>query len=214
MNIIGFDFSIEKPACCIFNEHEYKFRSWPWGLREDLKKLYRIANVDIIDRQEEKYKGSNSSEKMRNSVERADFLANLIYNSFTEEELTKDTWIVWEGLSFASSGNVILQLGGYKYMIMNRFREKISLEKQITYAPITIRKTANCSKKGMGKKEMIKSFINTNLDNNLRNNLALYSDSFKKRGGLNWIDHLDDFVDAFWLVETFRQKEVEPFYSF
>jgi hypothetical protein len=72
-----------------------------------------------------------------------------------------------------------------------------------TYAPITIKKTAGCSKKGTKKADMIEAFkiMPNEFSKYLRNNESL----FKTKGG-NWITHLDDLVDSFWALETLREK--------
>jgi hypothetical protein len=217
MKIIGFDFSIEKPACCIYDtiQKTYKFKSWAWNLSPKLTAIYEDANVEVIERKEPKLKNLGVSEKMQHDVHRGIFLSQLIINSFTKEEL-EDSWILWEGLSFASSGNVVLQLGGFKYLVMKEFCSDVPLEKQLTYAPQTIKKTAGCStqiidpitgkKRSQGKPEMIQAFVDTKLDITLRNKMDLERESFRKKGDRNWIDHLDDLIDSYWLIKTFLDK--------
>ena len=100
-------------------------------------------------------------------------------------------------------------MGGYKYILMKAFfDEGVPFKNMITYAPITIKKTADCAKRGMGKKEMIDAFVATNTDIPLRNAIKKDPSKFQKRTG-NWIDHLDDFVDAYFAVETFQNKLVD-----
>jgi len=159
MRIIGFDFSINKPAACIYENDVYEFYSWPFGLSEKIKEIYRNSGVNLFDREDEKYKGSDSSEKMRRDVSNAAYLSDLIISSLPDGDISKDQ-IVFEGFSFASSGNVVLQLGGYKYILMkDLYDECVPWKNMDTYAPITLKKTAGASKKGMGKKEMIDSFL-------------------------------------------------------
>ena len=205
MKIIGVDFSINKPAVCIFDHIGYAFYSAPFGLSERVLDIYREAGVTILNRTDEKYKGKDSSEKMRWEVQNAMYLADLLLLGLPNGD-TKDWKIAFEGFSFASKGNVALQLGGYKYILMQTlFDENIAFENMYTYAPITIKKTAGCSKKGMKKKDMIDSFIAKAPENHLVNAIRSDPDLFKKKTGA-WIDHLDDFVDAFWAVETFKEK--------
>jgi len=204
MRIIGFDFSINKPAACVYENGQYDFYSWPFGLSERIKEIYRNAGVYLFDRTDEKYKGSDSSEKMRRDVSNAAYLSDLIIFNLPAGELSKDQ-IVFEGLSFASSGNVVLQLGGYKYILMKSlYDECVPWENMTTYAPITLKKTAGASKKGMGKKEMIDSFLEKSscpFAEFIKRDVSL----FQKKTG-SWIDHLDDLVDSFWAIETFREK--------
>jgi hypothetical protein len=205
MGIIGFDFSINKPAACIYSNNNYSFYSWPFGLSENLKNIFREAGVHLIDRDDEKYKGTDSSEKMRWEVSNSIYLSDLIISGLPEIDLA-NTQIVFEGLSFASSGNVVLQLSGYKYILMKSLYDKgVSFPHMATYAPITLKKTAGCSKKGMGKKEMIDAFIESKEDIPFRNYLELNKSLFQKKTG-TWIDHLDDLVDSYFCVKTFLEK--------
>jgi len=207
MKILGIDFSINKPALCIYDEGEYTFYSWPFGLSEKLKTIYREAGVNLVDRTDVKYKGTDSSEKMRWEVRNAIELTDLIITSLPDG-YAKDWKIAFEGLSFGSRGNVVLQLGGYKYMLMTAFfNECVPFENMFTYAPITIKKTAGCSKKGMGKKDMIDAFVHDSAPNSLKNAILNDPDKFKKKTG-TWIDHLDDLVDAYWAIETYKEKNL------
>ncbi len=202
--ILGFDFSINKPAVCFYNHGEYIFYSWPFDLSEKLKKVYRDAGVNLIDRFDKKYKGKDSSEKMRWEVSNSMYISDLIITSLPDGDIKK--WqIVFEGLSFNSSGNMGIQLGGYKYMLMrDLFDNYVPFENMTTYAPITIKKTAGCSEKGKTKKDMIDAFIRTSschLAQTIYSNPSL----FQKKTG-TWIEHLDDLVDSYWAVETYLIK--------
>jgi hypothetical protein len=205
MNVIGFDFSINKPAACLYIDGKYTFYSWPFELSDRIKKIYRDAGVKLIDRDDKKYKGTDSSEKMRWEVRNAIYISELILSTLPECSNIVNTPIVFEGISYASSGNMAIQLGGYKYVLMaTLYNESIPFENMTTYAPITIKKTAGCSKKGTKKSDMINAFVNygkTDLGLRISRNPM----NFKKKTG-TWIDHLDDLVDAFWAVETYLEK--------
>jgi len=204
MKIIGLDFSINKPAACIYDNGKYDFMSWPFGLSERIKDIFKEAGVTVIDREDEKYKGKDSSIKMRWEVENAMYLTDLIITSLPDGD-PKEWQVIFEGISYASSGNMAIQLGGYKYVLMEAFfNETVPWDNMTTYAPITLKKTAGASKKGMGKKEMIDSFILKN-DNYLSKTINKNPDLFKKKTG-TWIDHLDDLVDAYFCVATFKEK--------
>ena len=205
MKILGIDFSINKPAVCVYDLGEYTFYSWPFGLSEKLKIIFRDAGVHLMDRTDVKYKGSDSSEKMRWEVQNSIELTDLIITSLPDG-YAKDWKIVFEGLSFGSRGNVALQLGGYKYILMAAFfNECVPFENMYTYAPITIKKTAGCSKRGMGKKDMIDAFVKDSAPNLLKKSILEDPAKFKKKTG-NWIDHLDDLVDSYFAVQTFFEK--------
>jgi hypothetical protein len=203
--IIGFDFSINKPAACLFNNGKYSLLSWPFEHQKE-RAILESAGVKILTREDKKYKDKDSSKKMQWEVENSMYLANLITGSLTYSLSPSDTYIAFEGLSYNSSGNMAIQLGGYKYMLMRYlFDDGILFSHMETYAPITIKKTAGCSQKGKKKEDMIRAFIESGVDLQLRHELKATPEKFQKRTG-TWIEHLDDLVDAFWAVETFREK--------
>lgn len=208
MNLIGIDFSINKPAATILNKDGYKFIGWPYNLQKRLPEVYKSAGVDIIERTDIKEKGADTSIQMRNQVVNADYLANLISETL-HPYLNANTYLAFEGISYGSSGDVILQLGGYKYMIMNELKNYMDMNKIFTYAPTTVKKTAGCSKRGLGKHAMIEAFTSISKPNSLKD--ALRADkldlNFMKKGGNNYIDHLDDVVDSYWVLETLIEKE-------
>ena len=204
MTLIGFDFSINKPAACILTkDNQYKFISWPYDLSGPTKKAYKNSPITLIERTDDKIKGPDVSSKMRYEVKNAKYLARLIWSSLEEYFEPYDTFIAFEGLSYGSSGDVVLQLGGYKYILMDVLSLNIPLENMYTYAPTSVKKTAGCSKKGMNKSDMIEAFkaMPTQFSRHLRDN----EDTFKTPKG-NWITHLDDIVDAYWTLETLRER--------
>ncbi|NMC60404.1 MAG: hypothetical protein GYA51_13625 [Candidatus Methanofastidiosa archaeon] len=202
MTLIGFDFSINKPAACILKNERYYFISWPYGLSESNKNTYKDAPILLVERTDDKDKGDNVSEKLRYEVENSKYLAKLILNSISPF-IDDETYLAFEGLSYGSSGDVVLQLGGYKYILMDVLSDRVSLDNMYTYAPITIKKTAGCSKKGQKKADMIEAFKNapTEFSDYLKRN----EEEFKTKKG-NWLVHLDDIVDAYWTLETLREK--------
>jgi hypothetical protein len=206
MNIIGFDFSLNKPAACVFSNNKYEFFGWPYGLKEKVHEIYREADVYIIPRTDNKETGNNIHEQMRYQVENAVYLANLIRDSL-KPYLNRNTLLSFEGLSYASTGANVLQLGGYKYMLMNSLSELVPLCNMFTYTPITVKSVAGCAKKGMGKPEMISAFIERGPKSKLRMKLFEFPEKFQTSKAHNWLVHLDDLVDAYWVLETLRKKE-------
>lgn len=202
--LIGIDFSINKPAACILKNNTCHFVSWPYGLSKITQKVYKNSPLLIIERTDTKDKGDNISKKMRYEVENAKYLADLITKYLDFFGLNNETIIGFEGLSYGSTGDVVLQLGGYKYIIMDVLSQIVPFKNMFTYAPITIKKTAGCSKKGMKKSDMIEAFKKES--NSFSKYLRENEKSFKTRKG-NWIAHLDDVVDSYWVLETLRKKE-------
>lgn len=206
MNIIGLDFSINKPAACVLTQGCYHFISWPYDLSEKLVKLYNETGVQIIEREDNKNKGNDISAMMRYEVKNSKYLAKLIYDSLFPF-LFEDTYIVFEGLSYGSSGNIGIQLGGYKFMLMNELSQRVPLDNMYTYSPITVKSVAGCAKKGMGKDEMISAFIEKGPHCIFNHELKQHPEIFKNKNGKNWITHLDDIVDSYWVLETLKVKE-------
>jgi hypothetical protein len=175
-------------------------------LQKRLPAIYESAGVNIITRTDDKEKGPDVSSKMRYEVKNARYISEMIVSTL-EPYLNRNTYIGLEGISYGSSGDVILQLGGYKYMVMDALSDYVPLENMFTYSPITVKKTAGCSKRGTPKSEVIEAFMSGSYDNSLK--IAMRSDklSFMKKGAKNFIDHLDDLVDSYWVLETLREKE-------
>jgi hypothetical protein len=206
MTIIGVDFSINKPAACILQNDMYHFMSWPYGLPEKIKTVYKDSGVSIIERTDDKDRGEGISDKMRYEVENSRYLANLIRDSLLPF-LNNTPYLAFEGLSYGSPGDVGIQLGGYKYMLMDSLSQYIPLDNMFTYSPLTIKSIAGCSKRGMGKANMIKKFIEEGPHCIFNHELKESPDKFKTPKSKNWIVHLDDIIDAYWTVQTLKNKE-------
>lgn len=203
MTLIGFDFSIKKPAACILKNNNYNFISWPYELSKTQQEAYKNSPITIIERKDTKINVKNVSEKLRYEVRNANYLATLIINSLDFND--KEIFLGFEGLSYGSKGDVILQLSSYKFILMDSLSRLVPLENMFTYAPITIKKTAGCSKRGMGKANMIEAFklMPTKFSRYLKENESLFKTKFG-----NWIGHLDDLVDAFFVLKTL-EKNIE-----
>jgi hypothetical protein len=90
---------------------------------------------------------------------------------------------------------------------MDELLKHMPLENIYTYAPTTVKKTGGCSKRGLGKHAMIESFAKNSDNNTLKIAIRDNRDSFMKKGGNNYIDHLDDLIDSYFVLETLRLKE-------
>ena len=76
-----------------------------------------------------------------------------------------------------------------------------------TYAPNTIKKTAECSKKGMGKEEMIQAA--GNMSDTHKFNDAIKNDPMSLKKKTAWVPCVDDLADAFWCMRTYIEKEID-----
>jgi hypothetical protein len=205
-SIIGIDFSLMKPSCCIFYDKQFRFMSWPKGLDGDLISLYRDSGVEIINREDNDKEAKNMSIKARHEVESSHYICDLISN-YLRRYVDETTLIAFEGSSFGSAGNVVIQLSSRRYFLMNKLWELTSINHMFTYAPITVKKVAGCSFKGSKKKDMIESFITDGPKCKLRDNLMKDKPSFMKKKSVNFKDHLDDLVDSYFVLKTLNEKE-------
>lgn len=213
MTIIGFDFSINKPAACVYTTDfpllpEWQFYGWPHGMKQSLKDLFTESGVDITDREDDKDKGKDVSDLMRYGVKNSQYLSSIIESTlfFYLKMQASNPYIVFEGLSYGSSGSNVIQLGAYKYMLMHYLSKHVPLDRMYTYSPITIKSVAGCAKKGMGKPEMIQSFMDNGPDVPLKDALK-GNPNFKSGKNQNWVMHVDDIVDSYFIVKTLMVKE-------
>lgn len=204
--LIGFDFSINKPFASVLHNNELHFYGWPYNPNKKHLDIFKNSSVNIINRTDNKDKGDNVSSKMRYEVRNARYISEVITDTL-KPFLNGNTYIAYEGVSYGSSGDVVLQLGGYKYMLMNELSKYTPLENMYTYSPITIKKTAGCSKRGLTKKDVIESFILNARPNKFQAALRNNKDMFMKKGNKNFIDGVDDIVDSYFVLETLLNNE-------
>ena len=202
---------MNKPAACIYNGDFYKFISWPFGLSKPNISILSETGIDIVTRSDFKNKDKNSSVKMRWEIENSRYIATLI-NTSLEYYFDSQTHISFEGLSFASGGNAGTQLAGYKYILMDRLElAGLPLENMFTYAPQTLKSVAGCAgkdpltKKQYTKSDMIKAFMQENINCEFKDNLAGMPEYFQTAKG-NWIAHLDDVIDSYYAVKAHLVK--------
>lgn len=207
MTLIGIDFSINKPAACVLHNNKYHFYGWPYDLKPTLIENLRNADVNIINRNDIKGIKSDISEKMRTEIKNSIYLANLIISTL-QPFLSRNTYLAFEGLSYGSSGDVVLQLSGYKYILMSMISNHIPIENIFTYSPITIKATAECSKRGMTKNDMIDKFVEIG-PNQCKFRMKMYEfpERFQTPRSKKWTTHIDDLVDAYFTLKTLEKKE-------
>lgn len=214
--LIGFDFSVNKPACCIVFRNEIHFMFWPLSLSKNEEKAYNETDVYVFNRNLSSIsKKSNltASQMVREHTERSRNLAGFIvedlnrmfYRWYNVSIGEVDMYVATEGLSFGSSGNSALDLATYKGVFLASLIDEwpdVVLE---TYAPISIKSVAGCSKKAVsGEKEpMIEAFLR---EDKIK---CLFRDMLrdgKLRAKTNYIHGVDDIVDSYWTVKTLYKK--------
>ena len=201
--IFAFDFSMNKPAMCCLVEDKISFYAWPLKLDKVTDEKLCSCDVNIFDRHLEpiKDKSLDESELILEHVTRASNLAKLIVDTIFEilkpyNYNIDDIIIANEGFAFAAKGDAALDLSGYKYILM---KELISngFKNFKTYSPITIKATAGCAKKGMGKEDNdLHLFIHT---------IWGHNEILRKK--TSYVQCVDDLTDAYWCLKTVVKKE-------
>lgn len=213
--LIGFDFSMNKPAATIYFRGYYYHYFWPLKITSKQQKMYEDADVSIVNRNMSSVdtKTVENSQLVLIHTIRSTELANLIISDIDDLitnkfELTDyELYVCSEGLSYASKGDATLNLATYKGVLLSKIYEHYGdhLTRLYTYSPITLKATAGCSSKEdrADKTKMIKKYIAQNNDIKLR--LCLANGYMKAK--TNYIAGIDDLVDSYWALKTMMQKE-------
>ena len=201
MNIFGIDFSVAKPAICVYSNNEYHFYIWPKDLKEKNKQLLESAGVHVIGRTHVEIKDLTRSDLVNSNI-----LSHMIINSLTEY-IDESTLVSCEGVSFGSRGNMMISLVVWKYILLHKLYKLIPVEHIYSFSPITVKSTANCAKKGSKKFDIINAFIEHGPECKLRNILRENRNDYLKKNSCNYIDGLDDCIDSYFILETLRKKE-------
>ena len=213
--LIGFDFSINKPAATILYNNKYYHYFWPLSVTKQQQKLYEDADVSIYNRRLDSIKAKsieNSQLVLIHTIRSTDLaniiiqdIDNIIQNIF--KLIDYDLYICSEGLSYASKGDATLNLATYKGVLLSKIYEHYGdhLKRLYTYSPISLKATAQCASKDdiKNKNKMIEKYILENNDIKLR--LCLANGFMKAK--TNYIKGIDDIVDSYWALQTMIKKE-------
>ena len=205
--IFAFDFSCNKPAMtCLVNG---KINIYVWPSDIDDKSMERLSDCGIFvhNRGLSHIKDHNLNqheliiEHMNRSTSLADMITSTILDILNRNGMSEnDAVIANEGFAFSAKGDAALDLSGYKYILMDRLM-KAGFKKFRTYSPITIKKTAGCSKKGLGKDAMIEAFGREPEETHMIVNV-LNNDPQLLKKKTNYILCMDDIADSYWCLKT------------
>lgn len=212
--LVGFDFSMNKPAATIYYKGNYYHYFWPLNISKKLMDEYNEAGVFVKNRElpSINVKDIENSQIVLIHTIRSTDLANLIIedidnfiNKLNLEDY--DLYVCSEGLSYASKGDATLNLATYKGVLLSKIYEHYGdhLKRLFTYSPISLKATAGCAGKAdvKDKTKMIKKYILEN--NNIKMRLCLANDMLKAKK--NYITGIDDIVDSYWALKTMIKKE-------
>lgn len=213
---IGFDFSINKPACTILHDDKFDFFIWPLFMEEKVEKLYTFSKcVHVHNRNMERIHvktmttSETALEHTKRSVALADMIIEDIMNFIHSIEEDPILYISSEGLSFNSRGDATLNLATYKGVLYGKIYEKLHPVGLYTYAPVSIKSVAKAAKKkdyDEGYKvAVIHAFMN---QENLKNNkFAEYLKDGLYTRKKNYMECVDDIADSYWALITMLAKE-------
>lgn len=211
--IFAFDFSMSKPALCVFINNKIYFYCFPMNIDKISKSKLENVNVIVYNRELSSIvkKEYDSHTLVIEHVNRANKLSNLILNVISnlieKNNIDKNNVIIaTEGLSFASKGDAMLDLSGYKYVLLSKLQEN-GFNNIKTYSPITIKSVAGCAKKGQyGKESMIyKTMEERDNIHSFIDCLKYNSQELKKKTA--FVQCVDDLVDSYWCLKTTIEKE-------
>lgn len=210
--IFAFDFSMNKPAMCCLVENKISFYTWPLKIDKVANEKLISSNIVVYDRGLEpiKEKSLDESQLILEHVSRSSNLAKLIVNTILDilkpYNYNIDNIIIAnEGFAFAAKGDAALDLSGYKYILMKELIDN-GFKKFMTYSPITIKSTAGCAKKGMGKEDMIAALGREDNDLHLFiHTIHNHDEMLRKK--TSYVMCVDDLTDAYWCLKTVVKKE-------
>jgi len=217
--IISIDFSILSPGVCILdNDQKIHFACFPYKdvVKQHIVDSLRDSGVycDIRERNEDK---SNLNTQSRFHTEEAINLGKLMAKYIETFDYDKENIVIFEGFSFNSGGNRLAQISGYQYLSRYFLLDKFSkIDSLFIYAPQSVKSTARAAKKGMGKVDMITSFIDD--DSSILKGNKFHEDisddpmkfkniPTKRTKKIVFQKPIDDIVDSYWLLKTYFKKE-------
>lgn len=213
---IGFDFSMNKPAATVYYNKKFYFYFWPLNLTEKKITAYHNCGVNVHTRNLKSIdtKNTDNSQLVLIHTIRSIDLANMIIedlNKLITETLSLSEYNLYvcsEGLSYSSRGDATLNLATYKGVLLAKIYEFFDdkLKRLFTYAPTTLKATANCAtkeKKG-NKLAMIAAFIDS-VGSEFPLSKALLSGELTSK--TNFFEGVDDIVDSYWALRTMIKKE-------
>lgn len=212
--IFAFDFSMNKPAMSALINGKLTFHVWASDI--DDKSLGRLKDcgINIINRNLPKMKDGefNEHELIIEHIKRSTNLANMILE--TIENLLKEespdikyeeVIISNEGFAFSAKGDAALDLSGYKYILMYTLINA-GFKNFRTFSPITLKKTAGCSKKGLGKDAMIMALANEGKGVHPFIDIIRETPELLKKKTA-FVMCTDDIADSYWCLKTTLEKE-------
>lgn len=205
--IFAFDFSCNKPAMTCMIDDTIEIYVWPSDIDKTSCERLDDCGIHVYDRKLDKIKDKEFTqhelilEHMKRSTELADTITKKICEIIHGTNYNIESTIISnEGFAFSAKGDAALDLSGYKYILMDRLMQA-GFKNFRTYSPITIKKTAGCSKRGLGKDSMIEAFgKEPDSTHKIVEILKQNPQLLKKK--TKYIMCMDDIADSYWCLKT------------
>ena len=204
---VGIDFSLTSPAICVYKNGEYLFISFfndggkDW--RKSKSKSYRYHNelCDIIDiiPYTRKIDDSNYRNEQKSKMSDALMIVNLIIDKL-KLIIDDDVIIGLEGFSYGSISSSTLDLAMYNSFLRMKLIEIFGSDVLNIISPTEGKKML--FGKGNAKKEdMIQSFMDNRLEDDVLINNAFWK--YCKENGVDFKQPkpIDDLVDAYGILK-------------
>jgi len=201
MILAGIDFSINSTSLCIDHGDHY---TWHHFGRD--KGGSHIFTDTVISQTlfPQRKKGDDYCNTERMKIDDSNNLCYSIIKILQENKIER---VAFEGHSFNSKGNSLLELVAYQFLLRNmiHFSMGLSLDSMYFYSPITVKSFAGGAK--FKKKDLLERFMECD-DQVLRqsplyNYLRALGDGCLKRDDV--IKPIDDLVDSYWIVKKLKQ---------
>ena len=212
--IFAFDFSMNKPAMSALINGKLIFYVWVSNIDDKAYEILTSSGINVINRNLPKMKDKeyNEHELILEHIKRSSDLAIMILstieNIISENDPCidyKDIIISNEGFAFSAKGDAALDLSGYKYILMYTLINA-GFKNFRTYSPVTLKKTAGCSKKGLGKDAMIEALSNETPGIHKFIDIVRETPHLLKKKTA-FVKCSDDIADSYWCLKTTIEKE-------
>ena len=204
---IGIDFSLTSPAICVYKNDSYSFISFFNDNGKDWKKskskLYKYHNelCDIIDviPYTRKIDDSNYRNEQKTKMADALMIVNLIIEKL-KTIIDEDVIIGLEGFSYGSISSSTLDLAMYNSFLRMKLIENFGSNVLNIISPTEGKKML--FGKGNAKKEdMIQSFIDNKLNDDVLINNIFWKYCKKNDVDFKQPKPIDDLVDAYGILK-------------
>lgn len=205
---IGIDFSLTSPAVCVYKNGEYSFISFfndggkDW--RKSKSKSYRYHNElkDIIEviPYTRKIDDSNYRNEQKTKMADALMIVNLIIEKL-KSVIDGDVIIGLEGFSYGSISSSTLDLAMYNSFLRMKLIENFGSDVLNIVSP-TEGKKVLFGKGNAKKDDMIQSFIDNRLKDDILESNAFWQ--YCKENGVDFKQPkpIDDLVDAYGILKS------------